>query len=51
MVDSVKLARRLKAGEDPIDWPEHPIKIAPATFVDAERTYGAEHNGTAEGTA
>ena len=43
MVESVKLARRLKAGDDVIEWPRRPIKIAPATFVDAEATYGAEH--------
>ena len=43
MVESVKLARGLKDGEDPIEWPERPIKIAPATFVEAEATYGSEH--------
>ena len=49
MVESVKLARRLKAGDDPIEWPKRPIKIAPAVFVEAEATYGAEHHGAAEG--
>ncbi len=43
MLETVKLARRLKDGEDPIAWPRRPIKIAPATFVAAEQVYGAEH--------
>ena len=43
MVESVKLARRIKAGDDVIEWPHRPIKIAPATFVDAEATYGSAH--------
>lgn len=47
MVESVKLARRLKAGDDVIEWPRRPIKIAPATFVDAEATYGAGHGDAA----
>ena len=42
MLETVQLARRLKSGEDPIDWPERPIKIAPATFESAEDIYG-EH--------
>ena len=48
MVETVKLARRLKSGDDPLTWPERPIKIAPATFVDAETTYGSEraHNSS-----
>ncbi len=50
MVDSVKLARQLKSGDDPIAWPERPIKIAPATFVEAESTYGSDHEAAAEGT-
>ena len=55
MVDTVKLARGLKAGDDPVTWPARPIKIAPATFVDAESTYGSEHadsapDGTNDGT-
>ncbi len=44
MLDTVRLARRLKSGEQPLDWPERPIKIAPAVFRDAERVYGAEHD-------
>ena len=50
MLETVKLARRLKDGEDPIEWPERPIKIAPATFVEAEQVYGAEH-GSGHGSA
>ena len=55
MVDTVKLARRLKAGDDPVTWPERPIKIAPATFVDAEATYGTggsehAHDSANDGT-
>ncbi|MXX79751.1 MAG: hypothetical protein F4Y69_01815 [Chloroflexi bacterium] len=48
MLETVKLARRLKDGEDPIDWPERPIKIAPATFVEAEATYGSAHGEAGE---
>ena len=33
MVETVKLARRIRAGEDVVEWPQRPIKIAPATFV------------------
>ena len=43
MVETVKLARRIRAGEDVVKWPQRPIKIAPATFVGAEAVYGAEH--------
>ena len=43
MVETVKLARRIRAGEQVVEWPKHPIKIAPATFVDAEAVYGSEH--------
>ncbi len=51
MLDTVKLARRLRAGEDPIQWPQRPIKIAPAVFERAEQVYGAEsqsHSDEAE---
>ncbi len=43
MTETVRLARRVKAGEDVVDWPERPIKIAPAVFQNAEAVYGAEH--------
>lgn len=43
MVETVKLARRIRAGEDVVEWPDQPIKIAPAMFVDAEAVYGSEH--------
>ncbi len=43
MLDTVKLARRLRDGDDPIAWPDRPIKIAPATFVGAESIYGSQH--------
>ncbi len=43
MVETVKLARRIRAGEQVVEWPNNPIKIAPATFVDAEAVYGSEH--------
>ena len=43
MVETVKLARRIRAGEDVVEWPRRPIKIAPAVFVEAEAVYGAEH--------
>lgn len=43
MAGTVRLARRIKNGEDPVDWPERPIKIAPAVFAAAEERYGPEH--------
>ena len=46
MVDTVKLARRIRAGEDVIEWPQRPIKIAPAAFVDAESVYGEGEAGS-----
>ena len=42
MVETVKLARRIRAGEDVVEWPRRPIKIAPAVFVGAEAVYGVE---------
>ena len=43
MTETVKLARRVKHGEPVVDWPERPIKIAPAVFQNAEEIYGPEH--------
>ena len=43
MVETVQLARRIRNGEQVVEWPNHPIKIAPATFVDAEAIYDPEH--------
>lgn len=43
MVETVQLARRIRNGEQVVEWPQNPIKIAPATFVDAEAVYGPEH--------
>ena len=34
-------------GRGSITWPERPIKIAPATFVEAEAVYGSEHGPAA----
>ncbi len=47
MTATVKLARRVKNGEPVVDWPERPIKIAPAVFQNAEAVYGSEHAGHA----
>ena len=42
MSEAVSLARRIKDGEQVVDFPQQPVKIAPAVFQDAEAVYGAE---------